>query len=97
MAAAGTRAFQAEAVHGVSPHNSKEKTMDQSNTKPYSSLISYDVQKTKGIKIWTRVGIAWPLKDKEGFTVQLNAVPLSGKIVFLPPEPKTEDKAEQKE
>ena len=41
------------------------------------------------------MGIAWPLKDRDGFTIQLNAVPLSGEIVFLPPEPKTEDKPEE--
>lgn len=71
--------------------------MKKSNTKPYSYLIGYDVRKTKNGKIWTRIATAWPHhKNKDGFTVELNAVPLTNTIVFLPPKPKAEDKPAEK-
>jgi hypothetical protein len=54
--------------------------------------IGYDVKKTKSGKIWTRVAAAWPHREgKDGFTVQLIAVPLSGTIVFVPPKPEGEE------
>lgn len=36
---------------------------------------------------WDRVGVAWANRDG-GFTVQLHAVPLSGRIVLRKPEKK---------
>jgi len=49
----------------------------------------YDVKETKQGKIWTRIATAWwHHNGKDGFTVELRAFPLSGTIVFLPPEKK---------
>jgi hypothetical protein len=43
------------------------------------------VQETAADNIWTHVATAWPSpNDQGGFTVTLQAVPLSGTIVFLP-------------
>ena len=71
--------------------------MDNHNTKPYAYLNGYDVRKTPKGKIWTRVATAWPHhKDKGGFTVELNAIPLTGTIVFLPPDPKGKNKPSTK-
>ena len=68
--------------------------MDKSNTKPYYYFSGYDVRETKKGKIWTRIATAWPhRKDGGGFTVELNAFPLSGTVVFLPPKPKGKEKA----
>ena len=54
--------------------------MNKSNTKPYNYLVGYDVRKTRNGKIWTRIATAWPHhKDKDGFTVELNAFPLTGR------------------
>jgi hypothetical protein len=61
-------------------------------------LVGYDVRKTRNGKIWTRIATAWPHhKDKEGFTVELNAFPVTETIVFLPPEPKAEAKPKKSE
>jgi hypothetical protein len=30
--------------------------------------------------IWTRIGTAWSHKDGQGFSIQLDAVPLDGRI-----------------
>jgi hypothetical protein len=52
-----------------------------------SYYIGYHVQETESGKIWTRIATAWPYCNAQGgFTVELLAVPLSGTIVFLPPE-----------
>ena len=63
--------------------------MDTSDTP--ACYIGYHVQETEAGKTWTRVATAWPSpNDQGGFTVTLQAVPLSGTIVFLPstgPEP----------
>jgi len=31
---------------------------------------------------WTRIGCAWPHKDGEGFQIQLETVPLNGRITL---------------
>jgi len=57
--------------------------MDASDTPAY--YLGYHVQETAAGNIWTHVATAWPsLNDQGGFTVTLQAVPLSGTIVFLP-------------
>lgn len=35
---------------------------------------------------WSRIGVAFPHKDKPGFNIQLDAVPTNGLIVLLPPD-----------
>lgn len=37
---------------------------------------------------WTKVGAMWKLREKDGFTLNLNALPVGGKLVLLPPKPK---------
>ena len=68
----------------VQPHNTKgNNTM--SNTTP---LNAYAVKERGNGKkaIWTRIGGAWPHKASSGFTVELEALPLGGKIVLTPPK-----------
>ena len=43
--------------------------------------VAYQVRDRDGQKgIWTRVGSAWPHADGKGFNVQLDAVPLDGRV-----------------
>lgn len=44
--------------------------------------------------VWTRVGAAWKNRT-EGYTIELDCLPLNGKIVLLPP--KEEADAEKSE
>jgi hypothetical protein len=37
-------------------------------------------------KRWTKIGAAFPHKDGLGFSVELKAVPLDGRLVALPPD-----------
>jgi hypothetical protein len=79
--------------------------MTQSNQKTSSTakppaLIAYHVRErevrehedSKGKGFWTRIGAAWPHKDGKGFNLQIDIVPLDGRIVLRPePEPKESD------
>lgn len=56
------------------------------NTKP--SLIAYAV-KERGRNqsaIWTKIGAAWPHGSGSGFTIELDALPLGGRIVLIEPK-----------
>lgn len=47
------------------------------------SHIAYQVRDREGKKgIWTRVGSVWPHADGKGFNIQLDAVPLDGRITL---------------
>ena len=50
------------------------------------SLYAYHVRESaSGNNFWTRIGAVWMHKE-EGFTVQLDSVPLDGRIVCMPPK-----------
>lgn len=43
--------------------------------------IAYQVRDREGQKgIFTRIGAAWPHKDGKGFNIQLEVVPLDGRV-----------------
>lgn len=47
------------------------------------SLIAYHVRERKGTtSIWTRIGGAWEHSDGQGFNIQIETVPLDGRIVL---------------
>jgi hypothetical protein len=52
------------------------------------SHIAYQVRDGKDKGFWTRIGVAWTSKDEKGLVIQLNAMPLDGKIVLRLPDPK---------
>jgi len=69
---------------------------DFETTKGYNmskkpTLIAYTVkERGDGQKhIWTRIGAAWPHGSGTGFTLQLDTLPLDGRIVLT--EPKDDD------
>ena len=43
---------------------------------------AYHVRDGKDKGFFTKIGAAWPHKDGKGFNVQLEVVPLSGRITF---------------
>ncbi|MBX9581871.1 MAG: hypothetical protein K2X87_16325 [Gemmataceae bacterium] len=55
---------------------------DTTNTTPKAPThVAYQVRDREGQKgIWTRIGSVWPHADGKGFNVQLDAVPLDGRI-----------------
>ena len=63
--------------------------MSDNNTKSSGkspSHIAYQVREGKGEQsYWDKIGVAWSNKDG-GFTVQLHALPLDGRIVLTKPK-----------
>ena len=56
-------------------------TNTQSSSSKTPTHVAYQVRDREGKKgIWTRIGAAWAHNDGKGFTVQLESVPLDGRI-----------------
>jgi hypothetical protein len=51
------------------------------------SFIAYTVrQRKEGEKpTWTPIGVAWAHRNDGGFNIDLEATPLDGRIVLMPP------------
>ena len=65
--------------------NSDNKSSSKSPTH-----IAYQVRDTRGgDSYWTRIGSAWAHTDGLGFKVQLDAVPLDGRITLRVPSEKS--------
>jgi hypothetical protein len=59
-----------------------EKTNDAPATKS-PSHVAYQVRDRQGGKgFWTRIGAAWAHADGQGFNIQLDTVPLDGRITL---------------
>lgn len=53
--------------------------------------IAYQVKDREGTKgFWTRIGAAWAHGDGQGFNIQIEAVPLDGRITLRIASEKTE-------
>jgi hypothetical protein len=47
------------------------------------AFIAYHVRDREGSKgVFTRIGAAWPHKDGKGFSIQIDAVPLDGRVTL---------------
>lgn len=58
-----------------------EKTESTASKAP--SHIVYQVRDREGGKgFFTRIGAAWKHKDEKGFSIQIDAVPLDGRITL---------------
>ena len=59
-------------------------TKPQETTTPKKPThAAYQVRDTKGSKsFWTRIGSAWAHADGKGFNVQIESVPLDGRITL---------------
>jgi hypothetical protein len=61
---------------------SDTKTTTSTSSKA-PSHIAYQVSDREGRKaIWTRIGAAWQNADGQGFNIQLEAVPLDGRVTL---------------
>lgn len=50
-------------------------------------FIAYTVRETGDNSHWSRIGAAWTHKDGEGVNIELEALPLNGKITLRAPKP----------
>jgi hypothetical protein len=47
----------------------------------------YSVIERKGEKpYWHKVGAAWPTRTGDGFSIDLNSLPLTGNLMLMPPK-----------
>lgn len=63
--------------------------MENSNNNNQPDLIAYTVTGTKDKGFWTRTGAAWS-NSKGGFNIKLDALPVNGELVLLPPKEQDE-------
>ena len=47
------------------------------------AFIAYSVTGKEPQAYWTNIGSAWSHKNGEGFSIELTALPLNGRIVLL--------------
>lgn len=50
------------------------------------AFIAYAVTGEGKQAFWTRIGSAWQHQHGEGFNIELNALPVNGRIVLMPPK-----------
>ena len=66
-----------------------DTTNNQTASSNYPSHIVHHVRDREGGEpVWTRIGAAWPHKDGKGFNVQIEFVPLDGRITLRVPSEK---------
>ena len=67
-----------------------ETSKNQSTSKT-PTHIAYHVRDSKaGNAFWTRIGSAWSHADGKGFSIQIETVPLDGRISLRVPSEKAE-------
>ena len=60
-----------------------ESQTNNTATSKAPTHVAYQVRDREGGKgFWTRMGAAWPHADGRGFNIQLEAVPLDGRITL---------------
>ena len=68
--------------------------MTDTKTQPASkspSHVAYHVRNREGGEgFWTRIGSAWPHADGNGFNIQIETMPLDGRITLRVAVEKTE-------
>lgn len=68
-----------------------KKNEKQAPKKP--ALIAFNVKEGRngGKGFWTRIGAAWAHENGEGFNLQLDMIPLDGKVVLRAPKAEDDD------
>ena len=62
-------------------NNKPENTQNESGKQP--DYIAYNVQETKqGKPVFNRVGAAWQHKDGQGYDIQLESMPVNGRVTL---------------
>jgi hypothetical protein len=59
--------------------------MKQNQKRNRPSFSAFVVEGEGDKAFWTRIGSAWPHEDGEGYTLNLAALPVNGRIVLRTP------------
>ena len=66
------------------------ESFNQTSTSKIPTHAAYHVRdRRSGDAIWTRIGSAWQHADGKGFNIQIETVPLDGRISLRVPTEKT--------
>ena len=60
--------------------DTKETKTASGNTPSHAAYVVRERENAKGF--WTRIGSVWPHGDGYGYTIQLECVPIDGRIVL---------------
>jgi hypothetical protein len=77
-------------LHAIPPTNDKERVdADTHKTPTYFDVFTVEEFESNGKtgKRWTKIGAAFPHKEGLGFSIELKAFPIDGRLVVLPPDP----------
>jgi len=60
-------------------------------TQQKPTYIAYAVNGQGKQAYWTRIGAVWPHNHGEGFNIDLQALPVNGRIILMPPKAEETD------
>lgn len=61
---------------------SQDTTTQPAGAGKKPTLIAYKVREGNEESYWVRIGAAWSHKDGKGFNIQLDSVPLDGRVTL---------------
>jgi hypothetical protein len=60
-----------------------DKSTSDATASKSPTHIAYSIRERDGGRgFWTRIGVAWIHGDKNGFSIQIDSVPLDGRITL---------------
>jgi hypothetical protein len=65
--------------------------MPEAKTRPAYDAFVVDGEGKEAF--WTKIGAAWPHEDRQGFNLQLTALPITGRVVLRVSKPREEKPA----
>ena len=74
------------ARQGIPTHQAPTPSAKQATRLNVYTVDEYDAGNGEKKKSWTRIGAAFPHTDGIGFSIELRAFPVNGRLVALPPD-----------
>jgi len=68
--------------------NEQQATKKNAVSKAPTHIAYHVLDVANGVGFWTRIGSAWANKDGKGFNIQIDVVPLDGRITLRVQEEK---------
>jgi hypothetical protein len=70
-------------------NQTQTKTQAPAAALTYLNVFTVEEYESNGKtqKRWTKIGAAFPHKEGPGFSIELKAFPVDGRLVDLPPDP----------
>ena len=69
----------------------EDKIMTNSNQPAYHAYSVTNAEQQDAKSTWTRIGAMWLHKNDDGFNLQLECMPLDGRVVLRRPKAKSDE------